>query len=77
MRAFLFQFRKDFIIPVVLVTHNVVEAYIMSDTLIVYVNGRVAQKGAPPEVFNNPFAEEVRELVPAMDQCRVDTVSGQ
>jgi len=37
MRAFLLQIRKDFDIPVVLVTHDVVEAYTMPDALIVYV----------------------------------------
>ena len=76
MRAFLLQIRKDFDIPVVLVTHDVVEAYTMPDALIVYVNGRVVQKGAPLEVFSNPLTEEVKELVSARDHCRMDTVSG-
>jgi len=76
MRAFLLQIRKDFDIPVVLVTHDVVEAYTMPDALIVYVNGRVVQKGAPLEVFSNPLTEEVKELVSARDQCRIHTVSG-
>jgi len=75
MRPFLLQIRKDFDIPVVLVTHYVVEAYTMPDALIVYVNGRVVQKGAPLEVFSNPLTEEVKELVSARDQCRMDTVS--
>jgi len=76
MRAFLLQIRKDFDIPVVLVTHDVVEAYTMPDTLIVYANGRVMQKGTPIEVFSNPSTEEVKELVSAKDYWRMDTVSG-
>jgi len=71
MRAFLLQVRKDFDIPVVLVTHDVVEAYTMPDTLIVYANGRVVQKGTPPEVFNSPLTQEVEELVLTRDH-RVD-----
>ncbi|MGO9611452.1 MAG: ATP-binding cassette domain-containing protein [Dissulfurispiraceae bacterium] len=63
MRAFLMEVRKDFDIPVVLVTHDVFEAYTMPDTLIVYANGKVVQKGTPSEVFNNPLTQEVEELV--------------
>jgi molybdate transport system ATP-binding protein len=63
MRAFLLQVRSDFNIPVILVTHDVYEAYTMADTLIVYSNGRVQQKGTPADVFTNPANEEVGELV--------------
>ena len=44
------------------------------DALIVYVSGRVVQKGAPIEVFSNPLTEEVEELASARDKCRMDTV---
>lgn len=74
MRAFLLQVRKDFDIPVVLVTHDVVEAYTMPDTLIVCANGGVLQKGSPIDVFSNPATEEVKELVSAKDQwaaCKI------
>ncbi len=67
MRAFLLQVRKDFDIPVVLVTHDVFEAYTMPDTLIVYADGGVVQKGAPAEVFDNPASEKVGELVAVRD----------
>ena len=67
MRAFLLQVRKDFDIPVVLVTHDVCEAYTMADTLIVYSNGRVEQKGRPAEVFSNPATDEVKELLMIRD----------
>ncbi len=35
----------------------------MANTLIIYVNGKVAQTGPPSEVFNNPANEEVQALV--------------
>ncbi len=63
MRELLKDIRTTFDIPVVLVTHDIVEAYSMADTLIIYVNGRVAQTGTPSEVFNNPANEEVQALV--------------
>jgi molybdate transport system ATP-binding protein len=68
MRAFLVQVRRDFDIPVVMVTHDVFEAYTMPDTLIVCVDGRAVQKGSPAEVFSNPATEEVKELVSAKSQ---------
>jgi molybdate transport system ATP-binding protein len=63
MRSFLLQVRRDFNVPIVLVTHDVFEAYTMADTLIIYADGRVVQKGTPAEVFANPATEKVRELV--------------
>jgi len=63
MRGLLKDIRTTFDIPVVLVTHDILEAYTMADTIIVYVNGRVAQTGSPSKVFNNPVNEEVQALV--------------
>jgi|WetSurMetagenome_2_1015567.scaffolds.fasta_scaffold01016_14 molybdate transport system ATP-binding protein len=67
MRAFLMQVRADFNIPVVLVTHDVYEAYTMPDTLIFYSSGRVVQSGPPSEVFGIPATEEVAKLVSSGD----------
>ncbi len=63
MRQFLKDIRNKFNIPIVLVTHDVTEAFTMADTLIVYSKGRVAQRGSPKEVFNNPSSPDVELLV--------------
>jgi len=65
MRQFLKDIRNIFNIPVVLVTHDIIEAYTMADTIIVYSNGRVIQSGHPSEVFNRPANKEVEALVDA------------
>ncbi|MBF0506305.1 MAG: ATP-binding cassette domain-containing protein [Nitrospirae bacterium] len=65
MRELLRDIRTTFDIPVVLVTHDIIEAYSMADTLIIYVNGRVAQTAPPSEVFNNPANKDVQALVDA------------
>jgi molybdate transport system ATP-binding protein len=67
MRAFLREIRKEFNIPIVLVTHDVYEAYTMPDTLIVYSGGKVVQKGAPAEVFARPSCAAVEELIATKD----------
>ncbi|MBF0559195.1 MAG: ATP-binding cassette domain-containing protein [Nitrospirae bacterium] len=63
MRQFLKDVRNTFNIPVVLVTHDIIEAYTMADNIIVYSNGRVVQTGHPSEVFNHPANKEVEALV--------------
>ena len=63
MRRFLRDIKNKFDVPIVLVTHDVTEAYTVADTLIVYSNGKVIQKGKPKDVFDNPWSAEVEALV--------------
>ncbi len=63
MGEFLNDVRNKYDIPVVLVTHDIFEAYTMADTIIVYANGRVAQTGTPSEIFNYPASKEVESLI--------------
>lgn len=69
MRRLLRDIRDRFDIPVVLVTHDIVEAHEMADTMIVYCGGRIAQSGPTYEVFNNPLTPEVEKLVNAKGFC--------
>jgi molybdate transport system ATP-binding protein len=52
MRNFLRDIRKEFKVPVILVTHDVFEAYSIADKVIVYEDGKVITIGTPGEVFN-------------------------
>lgn len=52
MRNFLRDIRKEFKVPVILVTHDIFEAYSMADKVIVYEDGKVITIGTPGEVFN-------------------------
>jgi len=63
MRKLLREVRHEFDIPIVLITHDVAEAYAVADRIIVYSGGRIAQAGPPFEVFHNPVSPEVEELV--------------
>jgi len=55
--------RNRFRIPAVMVTHDVLEAYMLSDRVLVYSDGHVIQSGSPQEVFNTPASQEVFTLV--------------
>jgi molybdate transport system ATP-binding protein len=50
-------------IPIVLITHNPVEAYTMADTLVVYRHGSIEQIGPPKEIFAKPKSRDVARLV--------------
>lgn len=50
-------------IPVVMVTHDFLEAYQTADRLAVYENGRVSQIGVPDEVVFRPATPGVERLV--------------
>jgi molybdate transport system ATP-binding protein len=63
MRNFLKEIRREFPIPVVLVTHDLAEAVALADRLIIMVHGRVEQTGTASEVQNSPSSPEVELLV--------------
>lgn len=65
MRHLLREVRAEFNIPVVLVTHDIFEAYEMADRVIIYCDGKIAQCGSPSEVFSRPATPEVKTLVNA------------
>lgn len=63
LRRDLKKMRELIKIPVILVTHNPVEAYTMADTIVVFRYGGVGQIGTPEEVFTKPNSREVAQLV--------------
>ncbi len=62
MQQFLKELHREFPIPIVFVTHDVLEAHSMADRIIVYANGSVAQSGTPNEIFSSPSCQEVNQL---------------
>ena len=68
MRNFLKEIRREFPIPVVLVTHDFAEAADLADRLIILADGRVAQTGTTSEVLSSPSSPEVELLVSTRDK---------
>lgn len=50
-------------IPVILITHDPVEAFTIADRMVVFDGGRVQQTGFPEDVFYHPKTRYVAELV--------------
>lgn len=63
LRRDLKKIREIIKIPIILITHNPVEAYTMADTIIVYRYGGIEQIGPPKEIFSKPINENVAKLV--------------
>jgi len=63
MRKFLREVRDQFNIPVLLVTHDFEEAEAISDKIIIYEHGRIAQIGSPEEVHRMPASLYVSGLL--------------
>jgi molybdate transport system ATP-binding protein len=63
VRAFLRAHLADFAGPVVLVTHDPLEAMVLADRLMVLEGGRVVQQGTPAEVARRPASPYVARLV--------------
>jgi molybdate transport system ATP-binding protein len=71
MRRLLQEIRAEFQIPVLLVTHDVIEAYTMGDQVIVYSCGKVVDKGTPPEIFHLPSGLEIEKVLAFSPQNKI------
>jgi len=68
MQQFLKDLHRDLPIPIIFVTHDVLEAHVMANRIIVYVNGGVAQSDTPDKVFSYPSCPEVAHLTGMRDR---------
>ena len=60
MRKLVQYIRQHFNTPIILVTHDIQDAYSMADKVVVYSGGRIAQIGTPTEIFqssSNPYED--------------------
>jgi molybdate transport system ATP-binding protein len=63
VRARLRSHLEQFAGPVLIITHDPLEAMIMADRLLVIENGRVVQQGTPAQVARQPATQYVARLV--------------
>jgi molybdate transport system ATP-binding protein len=53
------ELRRQLVIPVILVTHDVDEAMLLADKMSVLHEGRLLQSGTPAQITNAPASDEV------------------
>jgi len=63
VRAHLRNHLDEFIGPVLIITHDPLDAMIMADRLLVIENGRVVQQGTPAQVARQPATQYVARLM--------------
>ncbi|PKQ38291.1 MAG: ABC transporter ATP-binding protein [Actinobacteria bacterium HGW-Actinobacteria-1] len=63
MREVVRDVRRDFRVPVVMVTHDLYEAYTMADRLVVYGGNGEFQTGTPCELFKQPATPAIEALL--------------
>ncbi len=63
MREVVRDVRRDFRVPVVMVTHDLYEAYTMADRLVVYGDNGEFQTGTPCELFKRPATPAIEALL--------------
>ena len=75
MRRFLREVRDNFSIPALLVTHDFEEAVAISDKIIVYEHGKIAQIGSPDRVKSSPANLYVSQLMACDDSEGNDEIA--
>lgn len=66
MRSLLREVQRDSGVPFVMVTHDLIEACALADTLVVYSGSGAVQVGTPRELVGDPATPEIRQLLHAM-----------
>ena len=78
VRSTLRQHLADFAGPVLVVTHDPLEAMVLADRLLVLEEGRVVQAGTPAGVARHPATDYVARLVGLnLYAGRLDSLSGE
>ena len=62
LRRDLLGLQRSLELPVIFITHDFGEAYLLADQLAVLVEGRLLQCGAPAEVVAHPVSQDVARL---------------
>ena len=63
MQLFLKGIQRDLAIPFIYITHNKDDAFIISDKIVVFYQGKMIQEGTPIELYYNPVSTGVALLM--------------
>jgi putative spermidine/putrescine transport system ATP-binding protein len=79
MRVFIRDIQRRVGITTVYVTHDQAEALSMSDRVVVMFGGRIAQTGAPSDIYDRPATRQVAGFVGQVNviEGTVETASGE
>ncbi len=74
LRQELLQIQRRYGIPILLVTHNLIEAYTLADRVIIFQAGRIAQEGTRDEIFRQPKTPQIAALMAMKNVIEVKVI---
>ncbi len=74
MRKLLKEVRNEFDIPVVLVTHDFEDAYLLGNHIMIYIDGRVQQAGERDDIFQRPRSKRVAQILGLKNLFRAKSI---
>jgi len=63
MRRLLQEVRNEFEIPVILVTHDLEDAYLLGNHIMIYIDGKVEQAGERDDILQKPQSRRVAQIL--------------
>jgi molybdate transport system ATP-binding protein len=63
MRKLLQEVRDEFDIPVVLVTHDFEDTFLLGNHILIYIDGKVEQEGNRDDIFQRPTSKRVAQFL--------------
>lgn len=73
LREEILRFHEQFQVPILLVTHDILDVQAIAEQVVIIARGRVLQTGTPEQVFRAPATRQVSELV-GLHTCWQGTV---
>jgi molybdate transport system ATP-binding protein len=77
MRKLLQEVRTEFEIPVILVTHDFEDAYLLGNHILIYIDGKVEQVGKRDDVFLRPRSKRVAQFLGAKNIYRAKVLKNE
>jgi molybdate transport system ATP-binding protein len=75
MRKLLQEVRNKFEIPIILVTHDLEDAYLLGNHIMIYINGRVEQTGERDDIFQKPQSRRVAQILGLKNLFRAKVIN--
>jgi molybdate transport system ATP-binding protein len=75
LRQELLRIQRRFQVPVLLVTHNLAEAYTLADRVIIFQQGRITQEGSRDDVFRQPETPQIAKLMAMENVISVEVLN--
>ncbi|HVW85109.1 MAG TPA: ABC transporter ATP-binding protein, partial [Bryobacteraceae bacterium] len=73
--AVIAEMRKSLAIPMLLVTHDLEECFALADRVLIYDAGRIAHRGSPRELLDNPGTASVARLLGDFNLFEAEVIS--